>query len=159
MADERAKYSIPALASAQIEQFLREALDDTFSESDHLRTLQNACHGLRDAVHAASDCPSDIHQYVRGITNACQHWRSKVRGAAQYLHRALPALKRLASGNDASTKEIADMAVMERLMDEYAQTRMTDPNDPLNDPDLAARRQQALEHLLAEYRREQGSRF
>ena len=148
MAAERAKYLSPGLAAAKIDQFLHEALGDAVSEADHLRTLADACRSLRDAVHRASNGPADIHQYVRDLTNACQHWRSKVRSGAQYLHRSLPALKLLASGHDASAEEIANMAIVEKLMDDYAETRLADPNDPSNDPDLAARRAKALDEFL-----------
>lgn len=150
-AAERAKYLRTGLAAARIEQLVHEALDDSFSESDHLSTVQGSCGSLRDAVHRASDCPRDIDQYVRDLTNICQHWRSRVRSAAQYLHRSLPALKRLASGDDASAKELADMAIIERLMDDYAETRLKDPSDPSNDPDLAARKAWALEQFLAQH--------
>ena len=154
MATERAKYLAPGLADATIDGILREALGGTISESDHLRTLQNACPSLRDAIRRASDDPADIGEYVRDITNICQHWRSRVRNAAQYLHRSLPALRRLASGDSASAAEVANMAIMERLMDDYAEARLEDPNDPSNDPDLAARKSKALQRFLAEHQPE-----
>lgn len=150
MAAERAKHLTSGLAAAKIDAFLREALDDAFTESDHLRMLQGACWHLRNAVRNISDNPASIGRYVLDVANICRHWRNKIRGAAQYLHRSLPALERLASGNDAAAQEVANMAIMEKLMDDYAESRLADPNDPANDPDLAARKSKALQTLLAE---------
>ena len=152
LAAERSKYLIPALAQAEIQQFLDEALGDSLSEAEHLGTLQNACQGLRDAIHEVSECPRDIEQYVRDLSNICQHWRSKVRSKAEYLHRSLPALKRLASGNpDGATMELVNMAVVEKLLDNCAEARALDPNDPLNElPDRSAIRLEQLRRILAE---------
>ena len=70
------------------------------------------------------------------------------------MRRSLPALKLLASGHDASAEEIANMAIVEKLMDDYAETRLADPNDPSNDPDLAARRAKALDEFLTDLQAE-----
>ena len=150
MAAARAKYLNCGSAAAKIDGRLHEAFDDAFTESDHLTTLQGACRNLHNAVRGVSDDPANVGRYVRDIANICQHWRSKVRGAAQYLHRSLPALERLASGDDAAAQEVADMAILEKLMDDYAESRLADPNDPANDPDLAARKSKALQTLVAE---------
>ena len=128
MAAERAKYLTAGLAAAKIDGFLHDAMDDAFTESDHLRALQGACRNLRNAVLRASSDPASIGQQVRDVANICQYWRSKVIGAAQYLHRSLHALERLASGNEATAQEIANMAIVEKLMDDYAQTRLADPH-------------------------------